>query len=105
MSDGQESGSSGYRLIQPAGACFHADLHLADWTAASDFAKRITVWRVRPELTGDVEARRLLLEDLHRAKTGLSFPSLCNVLDVADKAKVRLFPRRADRTRFQGRAQ
>jgi len=31
--------------------------------------------------------------------------ALCNVLDVADKAKVRLFPRRADRTRFQGRAQ
>ena len=86
VDDPREDGSaSGYRLIQPAGSCFHADLHQAEWARGGGLAKTITVWRVRPELTAGAGDKTALLEDLHRA-SALSFWSLCPVLDVWDGA-------------------
>ena len=69
-----------YRLVEPAGELFHADLHVAELGGVDGFVKLFTVWRVRPELCAN-EAVELLLEDLNRVSK-LSVWSINQVMDI-----------------------
>ena len=69
-----------YRLVEPAGELFHANLHVAELGGLAGFVKLFTVWRVRPELCAH-KAVELLLEDLNLVSK-LSVWSISQVMDI-----------------------
>ena len=70
-----------YRLIEPAGELFHAELHVAELGGLEGFVKLFTVCRVRPELCKVKGAVELLLEDLNSVSK-LSVWSINQVMDI-----------------------
>ena len=70
-----------YKLIEPAGELFHAELHVAELGGLEGFVKLFTVCRVRPELCKVKGAVDLLLEDLNRVSK-LSVWSINQVMDI-----------------------
>ncbi len=70
-----------YRLLEQAGDCFQAELHLAERMGVEGFVKQLIIWQVRDKLCGDPKIVDLLVGDLARV-ANISGWSVCQVLDV-----------------------
>jgi tetratricopeptide (TPR) repeat protein len=70
-----------YRLLDQAGDCFQAELHIAERMGVEGFVKQLIIWQVRGKLCEDPEVVDLLVGDLARV-ANISGWSVCQVLDV-----------------------